>query len=197
MPDIRDVLKTKIDIRSHLRQFRLTRDHNGAAHDVIDEPMRAEMFSVGQLEEHARTLAGRHNVATKRVARHAERLLPRLAENERVLEQGYEILTNALKNNRRITPAAEWFLDNYYLIEEEIRAVRRHLPRGYSRELPILTDGASAGYPRVYDIALELSPMLTAALTAKASVSSSMATNPSSPCGLASFGPSPSCFDWP
>jgi cyclic beta-1,2-glucan synthetase len=56
---------------------------------------------------------------------------------------------------RRITPAGEWLLDNFYLIEEQIRTARRHLPKGYSRELPTLRHGASAGYPRVYDIALE------------------------------------------
>ena len=56
---------------------------------------------------------------------------------------------------RRVTPAAEWLLDNFYLIEEQIRTARRHLPRGYSRELPRLAGGASAGLPRVYDIALE------------------------------------------
>ena len=33
---------------------------------------------------------------------------------------------------------------------------RRHLPRGYSRELPRLLNGPSAGLPRVYDIVLEL-----------------------------------------
>jgi cyclic beta-1,2-glucan synthetase len=38
----------------------------------------------------------------------------------------------------RLTPAAEWMLDNFYLIEEQIQMARRHLPRGYSRELPRL-----------------------------------------------------------
>ncbi|MBE0546043.1 MAG: cyclic beta 1-2 glucan synthetase [Verrucomicrobia bacterium] len=33
---------------------------------------------------------------------------------------------------------------------------RRHLPRGYSRELPRLVAGPSAGLPRVYDLVLEL-----------------------------------------
>ena len=60
------------------------------------------------------------------------------------------------KRGRRITPAAEWFLDNYHLIEEQIRTARRHLPRGYSRELPLLANGPSAGVPRVYAIALEM-----------------------------------------
>jgi len=57
--------------------------------------------------------------------------------------------------NRQITPAGEWLLDNFYLIEEQIRTAKRHLPKGYSRELPRLAHGPSAGLPRVYDIALE------------------------------------------
>jgi cyclic beta-1,2-glucan synthetase len=47
-------------------------------------------------------------------------------------------------------------LDNFYLIEEQIRTAKRHLPQGYSRELPRLLNGPSAGLPRVYDIALEI-----------------------------------------
>ena len=57
---------------------------------------------------------------------------------------------------RRETPAGEWLLDNFYLIEEEIRTAKRHLPPGYSRELPRLRSGPSAGLPRVYDLALHL-----------------------------------------
>ena len=55
-----------------------------------------------------------------------------------------------------IAPAGEWLLDNFYLIEEQIRTAKRHLPKGYSRELPCLLNGPSAGLPRVYDIALEI-----------------------------------------
>jgi hypothetical protein len=47
-------------------------------------------------------------------------------------------------------------LDNFYLIEQQIILARRHLPRGYSRQLPRLADGQSAGFPRIYDLALEL-----------------------------------------
>ncbi|MBK6900113.1 MAG: cyclic beta 1-2 glucan synthetase, partial [bacterium] len=64
-------------------------------------------------------------------------------------------VTEAVTTGRHITPAGEWLLDNFYLIEEQIRTARRHLPKGYSRELPALRRGPSAGYPRVYDIALE------------------------------------------
>src|SRR5205814_3063670 len=39
---------------------------------------------------------------------------------------------------------------------EQIRTARRHLPRGYYRELPRLTNTLSAGVPRVYHLVLEL-----------------------------------------
>src|SRR4029434_2045910 len=43
----------------------------------------------------------------------------------------------------------------FYLIEEQIRTAKRHLPKGYSRELPRLSTGPSAHLPRVYDLAFE------------------------------------------
>ena len=117
-----------------------------------EQPLRSELFSADQMKQHGKTLAGFHEPALERAP---DRLLPRLAENERVLIGTRNLLTEAVKTNRRITPAGEWLLDNFYLIEEQIRTARRHLPKGYSRELPPLLNGPSAGFPRVYDIALE------------------------------------------
>ncbi|MEI2723427.1 MAG: glycosyltransferase family 2 protein [Verrucomicrobiota bacterium] len=78
-----------------------------------------------------------------------------MGQNEDILRT-FNRATLAVDKTRRITPAAEWLLDNFYLIEEQIHMARRHLPRGYSRELPRLINGTSAGLPRVYDIVLEL-----------------------------------------
>ncbi|HEY5944520.1 MAG TPA: hypothetical protein VIV40_03475, partial [Kofleriaceae bacterium] len=83
-------------------------------------------------------------------------LLARLRENEAALQDAYELITNAVQRGRQITPAAEWFLDNYHLIEEQIRLARHHLPREYDRELPRLANAMAPGTPRVYHIALEL-----------------------------------------
>lgn len=105
------------------------------------------------MEQHGKTLAGLHKLG---LGRARDRLLTRLAENEDVLLGVRNLLTEAIKANRRITPAGEWLLDNFYLIEEQIRTARKHLPKGYSRELPRLLEGPSAGLPRVYDIALEM-----------------------------------------
>jgi cyclic beta-1,2-glucan synthetase len=64
--------------------------------------------------------------------------------------------SNAVKQGVRIAPAADWLLDNFHLIEEQISTARRHLPRTYSGELPRLANGLLAGYPRIYAIALDL-----------------------------------------
>ncbi|MEX0708267.1 MAG: glucoamylase family protein [Woeseia sp.] len=117
-----------------------------------DAPLRAELFSADQMEQHGARLASVHQVSTERLP---ERLLSRLADNESVLLTTCRTLTAAVAVHHRITPAGEWLLDNLYLVEEQIRTARRHLPKGYSRELPSLVDGPSAGLPRVYDIALE------------------------------------------
>ncbi len=119
---------------------------------VCEPPLRSELFSSSQMERHGKTLAGQHTVSPGPVR---NRLLTRLDENEGVLIEARNLLAEAVKTNRRITPAGEWLLDNFYLIEEQIRTARRHLPKGYSRELPRLLDGSTAGLPRVYDIALE------------------------------------------
>ena len=90
-----------------------------------------------------------------RSGRAPDQLLPRLAANEDILRQVFDQLTEAVTAGRHVTPASEWLLDNFYLIEEQIRTAKRHLPKNYSRELPRLARGSSAGFPRVYDIALE------------------------------------------
>jgi cellobiose phosphorylase len=118
-----------------------------------DEPaLRAELFSADQMERHGQALAAAHRISTHR---YPDMLLARLADNETVLIDACQLLTAATGQNRRISPAAEWLLDNFYLIEEQIRTAQRHLPKDYSRELPRLARGPSATMPRVYDIALE------------------------------------------
>ncbi len=104
------------------------------------------------MEQHGKTLAGLHRLSPGYAP---DQLLARLAENEGILRGTRILLMEAITTDRRITPAGDWLLDNFYLIEEQIRTARRHLPKGYSRELPRLQDGLSAGLPRVYDLALE------------------------------------------
>ena len=141
-------------------QLRVTGWSQAATED--EAPLRSELFSADQMEQHGKVLAASHTLSPKHAP---DQLLARLAANEAVLVKVCALLTAAVSAKRRITPAGEWLLDNFYLIGEQIRTARRHLPKGYSRELPRLANlplassgssGPSAGRPRVYDIALEI-----------------------------------------
>ncbi len=118
-----------------------------------EQPLRSELFSPDQMQSHGRFLAESHSVSHSRAR--GDRLLARLVENEAVLNEVRALLTETAAASRRIVPAADWLLDNFYLIEEHIRTSKRDLPKGYSRELPRLRGGQSSGLPRVYDIALD------------------------------------------
>ena len=115
------------------------------------EPIREELFSVERLEEHARSLAAAQPVEPKPTKGHP--LAPRLADNAAVLLEAYRLTVKAVDEGGIITPAAEWLLDNYHLVERQIRQIRSDLPPGFYRQLPKLAAGPFVGYPRVFGIA--------------------------------------------
>ena len=118
------------------------------------EPIRDELFSVERLEQYAAELASRHVVSVE-ISR-GRSLLSRLEENGQRLIAVYRVLADAVQEESVVSPAAEWLVDNFHIVEEQLREIRRDLPRGYYRELPKLQSGELAGYPRVYAIALAL-----------------------------------------
>ncbi len=117
-----------------------------------EQPLRGELLSIDLLKQYACTLAQDRRVEN---GRGPKILLPRLAANEKIL-RCYNERTLEVEKSRRITPAAEWLLDNFHLIEDQIRTAQRHLPRGFNRQLPQLLNGPWKHFPRVYEIALEL-----------------------------------------
>ena len=126
----------------------------GKASDVGDEqPVRAEIFSVERLEQYAQALAAKHKTVTKKGR---AQLLPRLEDNGRKLFAAYRGLVEAIRNGRAISPAAEWLVDNFHVVEEQLREIREDLPKSYYHELPKLAEGKLRDYPRIYAVALAL-----------------------------------------
>ena len=117
----------------------------------FESPIRAELFGIERLEQHAESLAVAQRVMTR--SSRGRRLLARVEDNGRVLRESYRVIANAIREERAITPAAEWLVDNFHVVDEQLREVRDDLPPGFYRELPKLADGPLAGYPRVYGIA--------------------------------------------
>ena len=114
----------------------------------LEEPIRAELYSIERLEESARALGKEHGLAHG--FRKGRPLLPRLRENGRVLLESYRAVADAIREERTISPAAEWLVDNFHIVEEQLREIRDDMPQHYYRELPKLDTGPLEGYPRVY-----------------------------------------------
>lgn len=110
-------------------------------------PLREALFSVEKLEEHARNLAREQVVATRPVSHSS--LARRIGDNARALSQAYRTLSVASGAGETIAPAGEWILDNYHVVERQIRDIRTDLPPGYYKRLPKLGSGFLSGYPRV------------------------------------------------
>jgi cyclic beta-1,2-glucan synthetase len=117
----------------------------------LEEPIRAELFSIERLEQHGESLAVAQRITTS--PRKGRPLLPRVLDNGRVLLQSYRATAQAIREERAITPASEWLVDNYHIVDEQLREIRDDLPPGYYLELPKLAEGHLGGYPRVYGLA--------------------------------------------
>jgi cyclic beta-1,2-glucan synthetase len=116
-----------------------------------EQILREEIFSIERLEQHARSLAEAQPVSNQPAF--GRSLRARLRSNEKALLFAYRSIARAVDEGRSITPAAEWVLDNYHVVEEQIREIREDLPPGFYRQLPKLDEGHFAGFPRVFGIA--------------------------------------------
>ena len=108
----------------------------------LDNPIRAELFGVERLEQHAEILAAAQPVIT-RLSR-GRRLLALVEDNGRVLRESYRVIANAIREERAIVPAAEWLVDNFHVVDEQLREIRDDLPPGFYRKLPKLAEGPLA-----------------------------------------------------
>ncbi len=116
--------------------------------------IRAELFSVERLEQHAESLAEAQHVSVR--SSRGRPIIPRLQDNARAVIEAYRAIARATHSRQPITPAAEWLLDNYHVVDEQIREIEDDLPPGFYRKLPKLSGGPLEGYPRVFGVAWAL-----------------------------------------
>ena len=116
-----------------------------------EQPIRSELFSAERLEQHGKSLAAHQPVSHRPSFRN--RLTDRLRANEKILLRVYREIAQSADQKKSTTPAAEWLLDNYHLVEQQVIEVRADLPLGYYHQLPKLSEGPLIGYPRVVGIA--------------------------------------------
>lgn len=121
---------------------------------------RAEMrspavkLSPTQIQEHAQ----RH-AAEQRVEHGPQRsnvLLNRLKQSRQWIHQVCADLTAASRLEQKATPAADWILDNEYILEGNARDVLLNLPRRFYYQLPMLASDPHRGLPCIYGLAKDL-----------------------------------------
>ncbi len=119
--------------------------------DPLQAPIRSEIFGMQRFAQHGKSLALTHEAAIAKYS--ATGFFPRLESNVRALRESYEYIGLQARTGYDISPAAEWLLDNFHLIESQLKEIREGLPRRYFRSLPLLKHEPLLGLPRVYGIA--------------------------------------------
>ena len=122
-----------------------------ASRGPAELPIRSEIFGPLRFAQHGRSLGETHRAA--RVSVHAGTFFPRLQDNIAALRDAHAYIGGQAATGYDISPAAEWLLDNFHLIEAQLEEVRDGLPRRYFQALPVLLDKPLAGLPRVYGVA--------------------------------------------
>ena len=143
-------------VPSELR--RLIPDATPALCDILDgargriePPIRSEIFGLQRFAQHGRSLGETHRAA--RAGSRSAAFFPRLRNNIQTLREAHRYIGIQARTGYDISPAAEWLLDNFHLIEAQLEEINEGLPRRYFRALPVLLDEPLAGLPRVYGVA--------------------------------------------
>ena len=133
-------------------------DAPASLRDILDgqrgapePPIRSEIFGPLRFAQHGRSLGETHRASVS--ASDSAAFFPRLRSNIRVLCEAHRYIGLQAATGYDISPAAEWLLDNFHLIEAQLEEVRAGLPRRYFRALPVLLDKPLAGLPRIYGVA--------------------------------------------
>ncbi len=118
---------------------------------ALQSPIRAEVFGPQRLADHARALAAHHAAAAG--GWFGPSFVPALRSNIRLLRDAHRGIEDQAAGGQDAGPAAQWLLDNFHLIDAQLKTVVEALPRRYYRSLPVLQDEPLAGLPRIYGVA--------------------------------------------
>lgn len=127
-----------------LRKFRNERKIN----------MKDALLSAEELEGHAKKTAIEHRLTRKQTP--LQWPVPRMNENYEFILSVYKSLNEDVRKKYTVPPAAEWLLDNFYIIEEQVKGLRRDLLKKSYFKLPVLKSGLLKGYARIFAVAIEL-----------------------------------------
>ncbi|NLB42220.1 MAG: hypothetical protein GX815_08155, partial [Clostridiales bacterium] len=106
---------------------------------------KLKLFILEMEAEHKSAVYGRNGKSKVRI--------PNLEEDNQVLIQAYKSTNEEVKSKGNIIPAAEWLLDNFYVIEEQFKEIQYTVKKDFYNRLPVLVEGKYSAYHRIYGIA--------------------------------------------
>lgn len=121
------------------------------ARGPLERPIRSEIFGPDRFAMHGRSLGVTH--VAEYASRGSNAFFPRLRDNIVALREAHRYLGEQAKAGHDVSPAADWLLDNFHVVEAQLREIHDGLPRRYFRDLPVLVAEPLVGLPRIYGVA--------------------------------------------
>lgn len=118
---------------------------------ALEPPIRSEIFGLQRFAQHGKSLGLTHLHTGRQSS--LETFVPRLRSNLVRLRTAYAYIGTQAHAGYDISPAAEWLLENFALLETQFKEVAEGMPAQYFRALPVMVGSPLAGLPRVYAIA--------------------------------------------
>lgn len=118
-----------------------------------------------QLKNYLENLASDHTLKPK--SDKETYPIPEVEKNFEYITKTYELLNRHLKLGVNIHQAGEWLLDNYYVIEETVKELRKNLSLKKYVNFIGISSGKYKGYARIYVLAEEIVNFTDGNLNAK------------------------------
>ena len=112
------------------------------------------LLDKNQLANYMEKIASDHNV--KNLSEIDTYPIPVLKENYEKILETYSLLNKHIKLGIKIHSAGEWILDNFYIIEENVKEIQKVLTPKKYKSMVGIANGKYEGFARSYCLASEI-----------------------------------------
>lgn len=116
--------------------------------------IKGALLDQNQLENYLEKIASEHIL--QKESNKDTYPIPRLEDNFKQITKTYDILSSHLKLGIAIHPAGEWLLDNYYILEETYKTIKKELTLQKYTNFVGISNGEYKGFARIYVLASEI-----------------------------------------